>query len=281
MNTLSKPAHVSLGAYGRVPHEIAIADALACPPSDPLLGILSTRHMQLCPQNLGYLDRDWALDLRRRHPDILWRLHANVRIRGVGRIIDLCDWPTQQDYFRTIGSISEALGASVYSAHAGRRNTASVEAVIRHSLAMTQHLGLPVAIEGHYPVPGNLWLFSSWREYRQLLTSKAYFALDLSHLHILATQSGVIEHGLLAEMLACDRCLEIHVSGNDGRRDQHLRLDVQPWWWPLLADSHAEAVIFSEGRVAPRSPAPRKQPYPSAGINAGISLVTPHSAHMG
>ncbi|KAF0811011.1 hypothetical protein A167_00043 [Alcanivorax sp. S71-1-4] len=250
MNTRSESAHVSLGAYGRVPHEIAIADALACPPTDPLLGTLSTHRMQLCPQNLGYLDRDWAVALRERHPEIEWRLHANVRVRDVGRVIDLCDWPTQRDYFQTLGGISEALGAPVYSAHAGRRSVASIDAVIRHSLAMTQYLGMPVAIEGHYPVPGNVWLFSSWREYRLLLESRAWFALDLSHLHILATRSGVTEHALVAEMLACERCLEVHVSANDGQRDQHLPLTEPPWWWPLLDHLHDQAVIFSEGRIA-------------------------------
>jgi hypothetical protein len=252
MNTRSELAHVSLGAYGRVPHEVAIADAWAHPPTDPLLGTLSTRRMQLCPQNLGDIDREWAHELRRRHPEIEWRLHANVRVRGVGRVIDLCDWPAQRGYFQTLGQISDALGAPAYSAHAGRRGQASIEAVIRHSLAMTQCLGMPVAIEGHYPVPGNVWLFSSWREYRRLLDSQACFALDLSHLHILATWSGMIETTLVTEMLACERCLEVHVSANDGRRDQHRPLTEPPWWWPLLEHRHDQAVIFSEGRVAPQ-----------------------------
>ena len=42
----------------------------------------------------------------------------------------------------------------------------------------------------------------------------------------------------------------MHLSANDGSADQHHALDVEaaPWWWPLLAYVHADAVIFSEGR---------------------------------
>jgi len=59
MSMLSKPVHVSLGAYGRVPHLVAIADALADPPSDPLLGRLDTSRMQLCPQNRSMASSTW------------------------------------------------------------------------------------------------------------------------------------------------------------------------------------------------------------------------------
>lgn len=245
-------AHVSLGAYGRVPHEIAIADAIAHPPVDPLLGKLSTQKLQLCPQNLGCLDQDVAAALRRQYPEVEWRLHANVRVRQEHQLIDLCDWPQQQSYFQTLQGISQALSAPMYSAHAGKRANASVQDVIRHSLEMTQAFGIPVAIEGHYPTARNIWLFSSWEEYQQLLESDAFIALDLSHLHILATQSRRIEWTLVKELLACDRCLEIHVSGNDGTRDQHRLLDAdnKPWWFELLAFAHDKAVVFSEGHVS-------------------------------
>jgi hypothetical protein len=83
-----------------------------------------------------------------------------------------------------------------------------------------------------------------------LLESGAHYALDLSHLHIVATASGYVEWGLLQELLASPKCLEVHLSGNDGSADQHHALDVAsvPWWWVLLADVNPNAVLFSEGR---------------------------------
>jgi uncharacterized protein (UPF0276 family) len=208
--------------------------------------------MQLCPQNTGVLNPTIAHQLKNQYPDTEWRLHANVRIANVNRIIDLCDWQTEKAYFRQLADISKALDAPVYSAHAGKRQNASVEDVIRYSKEMTQCFGIPVAIEGHYPVAGNIGLFSRWQEYQLLLESGAYFALDLSHLNILATQTHKVDIPLVAEMLASERCMEIHVSANDGQRDQHLPLSNPPWWWPLLVNAHENAVIFSEGRIAPK-----------------------------
>lgn len=248
MKLLSKPVHVSFGAYGRAPHLVAITDVLAHPPCDPLLGELSTQRLQLCPQNTGCLDLDWVSRLRDLYPDIEWRLHANIRLKGSDRFIDLCDWPEQPGYFRELGRLSRALGAPAYSAHAGRRDRATVADVIDYSRALTDLFGMPVAIEGHYPVPNNAWLFSTWEEYRQLLESDAYFALDLSHLHILASHTRRIETGLILEMLACERCIEVHLSDNDGRRDQHRPLTHVPWWLPVLDLSQTSGVIFSEGR---------------------------------
>jgi len=252
MSMLSKPVHVSLGAYGRVPHLVAIADALADPPSDPLLGRLDTSRMQLCPQNTGALDVEWCQRLRNLYPAVEWRLHANVRTRSKHGFIDLADWPEHQSYFRELAELSQALAAPAYSAHAGKRSEASVWEVIEHSRELTELFGIPVAVEGHYPMPDNRWLFSTWQEYRQLLESDAYYALDLSHLNILASRTRVIETGLVMEMLASDRCVEVHVSHNDGQRDQHLPLVHLPWWLPVLKHNATRAAIFSEGRIALR-----------------------------
>jgi hypothetical protein len=101
MNTPSsftRPVHLSLGAYGRCHHHVAITQALTQLPSDPLLGNLSTSKLQLCPQNRGRLGCEMALELRRNHPSIEWRLHANVQIDGQARIVDLCDWFTSVSF---------------------------------------------------------------------------------------------------------------------------------------------------------------------------------------
>jgi hypothetical protein len=108
-------------------------------------------------------------------------------------------------------------------------------------------MGCPVAVEGQYPTPDDEWLVSSWDEYRQLLDSDVCFALDLSHINILAHRSGRRDDGLVAEMLASDRCTEVHLSRNNGERDSHSVCDQPEWWTPLLKHIHPGAVVFSEG----------------------------------
>lgn len=255
MSMSCKPAcHVSLGAYGRLSHAEAIRLALTNPPVDPLLGQLHTRHLQLCPQNQGQITAELAMQLKQDYPDIQFRLHANVQLEPQPRWVDLCDWPDAQAWFKQVAFISGLLGASVYTAHAGRRCKASVDQVLRYVREAEQVLGMAVGLEGHYPDRDDRWLISSWAEYQALLESGVPYALDLSHLHILACQTGHVEYGLVSEMLNSPCCLEVHLSGNDGSGDQHQPLDRDnpPWWWTLLLTSvHPNAVIFAEGKHQP------------------------------
>jgi hypothetical protein len=250
---LNRPVHLSLGAYGSIPHQVAIDRALTHPPSDPLLGRLSTTRLQLCPQNRGRIDTALAWGLRRNHPDIEWRLHANVMVETTPRRVDLCDFAHEQAWFKQVAQLSSVLHAPAYTAHAGRRSQATVLDVIQYAKDAEQLFGIPVGIEGHYPTSGRAdhqWLFNSWVEYRVLHESNVHFALDLSHVHILATATQQIEWTLLQEMLSSPKCLEVHVSGNDGSHDQHqsLKAEDPPWWESLLTYTHADAVIFSEGK---------------------------------
>ena len=245
---LNRPIHISLGAYGRLPHGLAIAKALHQPCADPVLGELSPARMQLCPQGRGRLDVELAQELVKAYPTIEWRLHANVQLESCQRVVDLAHWPQERAWFTQLGQVSAALNAPAYTAHAGRRDQASVDQVLSAARDVEQLLGIPVGIEGHYPTPNGLWLFSCWAEYRKLFESGVHYALDLSHLHILATQSGRIEWSLLHEMVSSPQCLEIHVSANDGTADQHRLLHEPTWWLPLLMQPHPEAVIFSEGK---------------------------------
>lgn len=252
------PVHISLGSYGRLHFRQAIAATRIWPPADPLLGPLSRTELQLCPQNTGRLDVEAAQELRAEFPELRFRLHANCRVDGHLRLIDLCDWPHEQNYFRQIAAVSEALQAPAYTAHAGERRKATLPQVLQYTQELEQTIGIPVGIEGHYPSHGNWWLLSTWEEYRQLLESGVRYALDLSHLHILAQQTGRQELGLVRELLASDRCLELHVSANDGTADQHLPLTEAPWWFPLLWSMHPGATVFSEGRL-PRDTPPDDQ----------------------
>jgi len=243
-------AHVSLGAYGRVSHIEAIQQALSHPPTDPLLGQLSARKLQLCPQNLGQITEEMAMHFKDTHPEIEFRLHANVQLEAQPRWVDLCDWLDAKDWFKQAGRISALLQAPVYTAHAGRRHKATLPQVLGYAKEAEQMMGIPVGIEGHYPTRNDRWLISSWPEYRCLLESDVHYALDLSHLHIVACQTGCIEWGLVKELLASPRCLEVHVSHNDGSGDQHWLLDREspPWWWAILSRGYSDAEMFVEGK---------------------------------
>lgn len=249
MNTnCDRPIHVSLGAYGRAPHLVAIAEMLAFPPTEPLLGKLSTAHVQVCPQNQGLFTTETARELRKAFPGIRWRLHANVRVRGIHRRADIADWPGQRDYFAALAEVSRALDAPAYTAHAGPRHEASLRQIFRYTRELEDLFGVPVGVEGHYPTHGDYWALSSWEEYRALMDSGVRYVVDLSHLNILAVATGTVDIGFVTEMLACEHCLEIHLSSNNGHTDQHKPLSFSPWWFHLLAAAHPDAVLFSEGR---------------------------------
>jgi hypothetical protein len=62
MNTPSsftRPVHLSLGAYGRCPHHVAITQALTQSPSDPLLGIYRPLSCNSALKIVGELILTW------------------------------------------------------------------------------------------------------------------------------------------------------------------------------------------------------------------------------
>ena len=171
-----------------------------------------------------------------------------MRVLPLHRLADLSNLDQHRDWFLQAGRVSRHLGASVYTAHAGRRRNASLDRVLDNTRRAADLFGCMVGVEGLYPSQDLDWLVSTWGEYRQVFESGVPYALDLSHIHILATQSGHRDMGLLAEMLACPNCIEVHVSANDGRLDSHRLCSGQPpWWAPLLTHLHPDAVAFSEG----------------------------------
>ncbi|MCL1960607.1 MAG: hypothetical protein FWG56_02235 [Desulfovibrionaceae bacterium] len=239
-------AHVSLACWPGLRHQEA-ALRLADPPVEPCFGHLSAEHVQLVPQSMGQLDEDLADALRAAYPGTRFRLHANVHVLPRHVLADLAGFRHHAAWFQQAALISRRLDAPAYTAHAGRRSAATLDDVLENARRCAEVFGCPVGVEGHYPTPDDTWLISCWEEYRTLFESGAHYALDLSHLHIVATQSGRREETLVADMLASERCLEIHVSANDGRGDRHEVCREPPWWYALLTQAHPAAVVFSEG----------------------------------
>jgi hypothetical protein len=218
--------------------------------AEPLFGALSVEHVQVVPQSTGVFDEPLAEVFRESWPATTFRLHANVRVLGERRVADLSGFDVHRDWFKQAACVHRTLGARAYSAHSGLRAQASFDQMLDHARRCAELFDCPVAVEGQYPLSGgepDKFLVSSWAEYEALLDSGLPFAIDLSHLNILAHRSGVVEMTLARELVSSEQCLEVHVSHNDGCGDWHQVCDHRPWWWELLGHIQPDAVIFSEG----------------------------------
>jgi len=211
-------------------------------------GEASTAEMQLCPQHPGVMDEKAAEAIREQYPNTQFRLHANVRIEHEFHKFDASTpWRLSEPYFRTMAAVNMTLGGQTYSLHAGRRATADLGQMSETVRRVEEVLGIPVAVEGLYPDPKNGYLLSTWDEYAWLRDSGLNFAIDLSHLNIVVYRSRERRDDLVKELISSERCMEIHISGNDGRKDAHQPVDGKEWWWGLLDAANPSATFFTEG----------------------------------
>lgn len=260
--------HMTTSLFAGYPVEEAVA--LCHAGVEEAFGPLSPAHIQLCPQNFGIVTEEVVDRLRRRYPDTRFRLHANVRVERSHRLVDASTpWTQAAGYFTRLADRHRRLGAPAYTLHVGQRSQASLVEMASNIQRLEELLGTSVGVEGLYPTPSGTWLLDSWEEYRWLLDSGLRYALDLSHLNILARRTRRIEMALVEELLASERCIEVHLSDNDGVRDSHRSLKtLDQWWWRLLDKCHPGAVLFSEGLQ--RALAPRKDHVPTTNVAADI-----------
>lgn len=241
-----KKIHISMAAFPGW----SVADAMdyaADGTSEPIFGLLSLDETQLCPQNRGRLTEELCAMLRERHPETRMRLHANVQVLDTRMIMDLSRWNDRRDYWEQLSRISRALDAPAYSAHAGRRSEASLAEVLNATRACEDLMGIPVAVEGHYPAPSGDFHIATLDEYQAVMESGVRYVIDFSHLHICSVAERRRDMALLKALVENDHCLEVHVSDNNGRRDEHRLLQHTPWWWPAMEHIHEGATVFSEG----------------------------------
>lgn len=220
---------------------------------EPLFGKLAHTHVQLCPQHANFLSESVIEELMTTYPDIQFRLHSDVRLKNKqGYAIDLIHFDKDSLwYFEILAQFSKQMNAPLYSLHAGERGEASLDELFDKAHAIAELFNCPVAVEGHYPFKNNKYLLSSWKEYEQLYESKLPFALDLSHLNIVAFREGW-DYDLTQEMLSSSQCKEVHLSFNEGIMDSHYLSQDQHtkiWdiWKPMVEKAHQDSVIFSEG----------------------------------
>lgn len=214
---------------------------------EPLFGQLHADAVQVCPQTPGHITEDVCEELASLWPSTRFRLHANARVDSRLRILDASTFSDATlPYYRMLADRSRRLSAPAYSLHAGYRANSSFAAMLDSVRRLEDLFGIPVAVEGLYPREDRPQLMDRWAEYEAVMRSGLHLALDLSHLNILRAKEG--DHlDLAAELIRYQGTIEIHVSGNDGRRDAHSVLSAAPWWMPLLEQAPSHALIFSEG----------------------------------
>lgn len=252
-STLAHTVHGTLGQFPGFTHMGALK-ALQKGVSEDF-GEVSTAHIQLCPQNSGVIDSEVVEKLQAQAPDTQFRLHANVNLGYDGsNIQDLSNARHNLGYYQLAGVVSEKLGSDVYSLHAGRRENYEGGAIsgLEFIKELEDVMGCAVAVEGHYPTPDNKWMLSTWDEYRWLLESGLKYALDVSHLNIVAIKSNGADLGLTKALLESPNMIELHLSHNNGQSDAHvpMRGCNAPWWVPLLDSANPKAVAFTEGNEA-------------------------------
>lgn len=217
---------------------------------EPMLGQLSTSHIQLCPQSRGLITESVCDVLQETYPDTQFRLHANAHVLASGRVAwDASDFNASTlPYFKRLAAISKRLNAPAYSLHAGNKECASLQAMLDNLNRIQDLFGdIPVAVEGLYPSKRKSQRMDTWDEYQAVYDSGAFVALDLSHLNLLPQHESRSAQWMA--WLNNPQTLEIHLSGNEGLFDSHALLDSKPFWWDGFCESDfsANTVIFSEG----------------------------------
>lgn len=264
---------ISLAAWPGLRHldaaGLAIQSSRAGGLSEPAFGSIACAQVQVVPQSFGQLTESVAAQLRDRYPEVRFRLHANVRVLPQHRLADLSCFDAHAEWFGEAARLSRLLDAPAYTAHAGRRTEATLATVFDNTRRCADLFGVRCGVEGHYPTAGDEFLLADWREYRALLDAQIDYALDLSHLNIVAHRTGRRDDALVADLLASEHLLELHISSNDGRGDQHRICDRAEWWTPLLAYANPAAVVFTEGnhrrRDAPvNAPVGERRPAPDS-----------------
>jgi sugar phosphate isomerase/epimerase len=111
--------------------------------------------------------------------------------------------------------------------------------------------GITLGVETMFPMPPASRrenLLSGPEELASFLRddSRVHLVIDLAHIGLWRATD---QARLAAIAMARGRVLEVHVSGNDGRRDLHSALSTQCWWWPHRRELLAQHPVVLETRV--------------------------------
>ena len=204
--------------------------------------------VQLCPQSFGCVNDGLLVSLKEKYPNTKFQLHSNVRIiHGKEPVHGSSSGKWVDVYLQELIRLTKITGCGIYSIHSGYEDEMSLQDMFSNVRKMNSDCDITIAIEGLYPERNREALVRNWDQYQQLLDADIPYAIDLSHLNIVAKAEGHRFY-LVQKLLASYNCKEVHLSSNHGRLDSHLPFtkEKHEWWWPLLEYCQAETRIFSE-----------------------------------
>ena len=196
----------------------------------------SMDYVQLCPQTPTVFTEESLTEVQEAFPDTRFQLHANVRVQKGLLILDASSYNTRSHwYFERLGELSAFINAPAYSLHSGRRRNCTMKELFRNLESIQQLFDMPVLVEGMYPTRrgSEEYLMSTWQEYIDVMNSGLCYAIDLSHLNIVARQEGE-RPDTVHRLIAHPNCKEVHVSHNNGNHDSHRPIGERIWenmWW--------------------------------------------------
>ena len=196
----------------------------------------SMDYVQLCPQTPTVFTEDTLREVQEAFPNTRFQLHANVLLQPRLLILDASSYNAQNHwYFERLGELSSFINAPAYSLHSGRRRNCTMKELFGNLEAIQQLFDMPVLVEGMYPTRDGPeeYLMSTWKEYTDVMQSGLCYAIDLSHLNIVARREGERPEWVYS-LIAHPNCKEVHVSHNNGRHDSHRPITEQIWenvWW--------------------------------------------------
>ena len=211
--------------------------------------------IQLCPQSYGVVNEGLIADLKRQYPNTKFQLHSNVRLEcGKTPLHGSSNGEWVGEYLETFEGLTLLSGCGIYSLHSGYTDEMSLLDMFENIREWNRKYDIIIAVEGLYPDRRRQALVSTWAEYEQLLHANIPYAIDLSHLHIVATTERKRPIHLVRDLLRSPHCREIHLSANNGRVDAHQPWSesTNEWWWGVLDDRHDDCVVFSEENLQTR-----------------------------
>lgn len=211
--------------------------------------------IQLCPQSYGVVDEGLITDLKRHYPRTKFQLHSNVRLKcGKTPVHGSSHGEWVNEYLETFERLTLLSGCGIYSLHSGYADEMTLNDMFENVREWNRQYNIIIAVEGLYPERRRQALISTWTEYEQLLHADIPYAIDLSHLHIVATTERKRPLQLVRDLLRSQHCREIHLSANNGRVDAHQPWSESnsEWWWEVLDSRHDQCVVFCEENLQTR-----------------------------
>ncbi|GAP97973.1 sugar phosphate isomerase/epimerase family protein [Leptolyngbya sp. NIES-2104] len=185
----------------------------------------------------------------RAHHAIVWQEHRSFNL---AEQFDL-------DYFERLTDWLAAMQISAYSVHAGRIDAENSDAQIAQFFEHLAQLAqlcrdrcIRLGVETMYPTlldHPQRYFMQNRAEIEQFLTvmPNVDLVIDLAHLNLWHDCS--ISEKLQVLQSAKNRLLELHISDNDGIRDNHTQISETTWWLPYVAYAPIDIPIVLESRM--------------------------------